>query len=88
MSSLGSSDDSQSALYCYGNYTNRIQVAIATSNSKPNLERILFPGDKFLFEASDRANLELYVEIAGNTILLDRISGSDLQVRDVSTEVI
>ena len=88
MSTICSTDLSRSVLCCYGNYTNRIQVGIITHDTGDNFERVLFPGDKFLFEASLSSSLELYIELGGKTVLFDRIACSRLQTKNESTEAV
>ena len=88
MSTICSADLSRSVLCCYGNYTERIQVGIVTRDSGENFERVLFPGDKFLFEAPVSSSLELYIELGGKTVLFDRIACSRLQTKNESTEAV
>lgn len=71
-------------LCCYLNDTSRIQVGIVPNQQGENYERVIFPGDKFLFEAPATANLEIFIALDGKTTLLDRISCSRLLAENLA----
>lgn len=43
----------------YVNTTNKIQI-IRTINTSPRLEKVVFPGQRLIFEANSDASLEVY----------------------------
>ena len=88
MSTIPFSDTSEPVLCCYINKTKRIQVGKSDHRAGWNLERVIFPDERFLFEAPSAAQLEIYIELAGKTTLLDRISCSQLQTKTVSEKTL
>ncbi|MEQ8756751.1 MAG: DUF1830 domain-containing protein [Coleofasciculus sp. G1-WW12-02] len=55
-----STSDRQS-LCCYTNTTSHIQVIRLVSKSHTNWQRVVFPGERFLFETDSESNLEILV---------------------------
>ncbi len=47
------------SLCCYTNHTNYIQVIRLVNQSHTNWQRVIFPGERFLFEADSESNLEI-----------------------------
>ena len=46
-----------STLYCYTNQTSQIMIARIYGFEDRHCERVIFPGEKFLFEAEDNCEL-------------------------------
>ncbi len=66
----------------YGNFTSQIQIARVKNIPNLNFERVVFPGDRLLFEAAPEAELEVYVSKTGREILLNKISCDRLCVNE------
>jgi hypothetical protein len=63
----------------YCNRTARVQIARVVNSCHPTLERAVFPGQSFLFEASPEAQLEIYTGETVSSVLADRIHCRNLQ---------
>jgi len=79
MPTVLNSQSSVPALCCYKNQTQKIQVGKIADVQQHNVEKVIFPGETFLFEAEVKTKLAIYIELAGTTTLLESISCSDLQ---------
>lgn len=66
----------------YGNFTSEIQIARVKNIPNLNFERVVFPGDRLLFEAVPEAQLEVYISKTGREILLKKISCDRLWVNE------
>ncbi|MBD1920913.1 DUF1830 domain-containing protein [Microcoleus sp. FACHB-831] len=64
----------------YTNYTSKIQVAKINNIKDCNFERVVFPGQRMLFEAMPNAQLEIHTSGTGKEILSDRINCDGLRV--------
>ena len=73
MSTVRNLNQSEQLLCCYINQTQNIQIAIIDSAFGSNTEKVIFPGERFLFKAPATGKLSIYVELAGETALLDSI---------------
>ena len=66
-----SSIDSQK-LYCYTNKSEKIVIAQLNDLVERHCERVVFPGERFLFKANDNCELEITqqtnIEFIKNTI--------------------
>lgn len=60
-------------LCCYYNDSQKVQVARISNIDNWYLEHIVFPGDRFLFEAPSDAELEIYQSGEGRGVLLQKI---------------
>lgn len=67
---------------CYVNATNRIQVARITNIPNWYFERVVFPGQRLIFEALSEALLEIHCGMMASAILADTIPCDRLQVED------
>lgn len=67
---------------CYVNATNRIQVARITNIPNWYFERVVFPGQRLIFEALAEALLEIHCGMMASAILADTIPCDRLQVED------
>ncbi len=72
-------------LCSYINTTNRIQIARITNVSDWYFERVVFPGQRLLFEATSDAQLEIHTGTIASAILSDRISCHSLKVTETAT---
>jgi hypothetical protein len=80
-------DQPSSILCSYINISSRIQIARITNIPNWYFERVVFPGQRLLFEATTDARLEIHTGAIASAILSDRISCDSLQVSDyVPTE--
>ncbi len=66
-------------LCCYVNVTNQIQIARVSDIPNWYFERVVFPGQKLLFESPAEAHLEIHTGMA-SMILADRIPCECLQI--------
>lgn len=67
------SEYSNRILCAYINATNHIQIARITNIPKWHLERVVFPGQRLLFESLPEAQLEIHTGRMVSTILADTI---------------
>ena len=79
---LSSYKTPEQILCCYANVTNQIQIARITNIANYNLERIIFPGQRLMFEAVLNAQMEIYTFTTGTPILLDKITCKWLRVNE------
>lgn len=52
-------DTDSRELYCYKNRTDKIIIARIRGLANRHCERVVFPGEQFLFEAEDSCELEI-----------------------------
>ena len=67
------SDDSGQVLCCYTNATSKMQVARITNIADWYFERVVFPGQRLIFEALPKALLEIHTGMMASSILSDTI---------------
>ncbi|MEL7333757.1 MAG: DUF1830 domain-containing protein [Cyanobacteria bacterium J06560_2] len=67
------SDASAELLCCYVNVTSKIQIARVTNIADWYFERVVFPGQRLLFEAPLSALLEIHTGMMASAILSDTI---------------
>lgn len=72
--------ESTAILCCYVNSTSQIQVSRISNIEGWYFERIVFPGQRLLFEAPLEAQLEIYTGELASAILSERIACERLQV--------
>lgn len=75
-------DKPERLLCCYVNATSKIQVARITNLPNWYFERVVFPGQKLLFEALQGAQLEIHTGMMASAILSDTIPCERLAVED------
>lgn len=68
-------------LCCYVNFSNQIQIARIDNLSSSYFERVVFPGQRLLFEVPSDAQLEIHTGTMASAILSDRIACHSLQVQ-------
>ncbi|MGF1516575.1 MAG: DUF1830 domain-containing protein [Nodosilinea sp.] len=74
------SDGQSQILCCYMNATSKIQVARITNVSDWYFERVVFPGQRLLFETIPRAILEIHTGMMASSILSDSIPCEQIEV--------
>lgn len=67
---------------CYVNATSKIQVARITNIPNWYFERVVFPGQRLIFEALPTALLEIHTGMMASAILSDTIACSSLAIQD------
>ena len=66
----------------YINATSQLEVARITNIPNWYFERVVFPGQRLLFEAPRWAELEIYTAQLPSAMLLDKISCERLRVKE------
>ncbi|ERT07911.1 hypothetical protein M595_2105 [Lyngbya aestuarii BL J] len=74
------SNVSSQILCCYVNATSQIQIARISNIANWYFERVVFPGQRLLFEALSEALLEIHTGSMASAILSDRIPCTRLQI--------
>ena len=74
-------DSSDPILCCYINTTSQIQIARITNIQNWYFERVVFPGQRLVFEAMPQAQLEIHTGMMASAILSDTISCQRLKPR-------
>ena len=69
-------------LCCYVNATSQIQVARITNIENWYFERVVFPGQRLMFEALPEAQLEVHTGMMASAILSDTIPCERLAISD------
>jgi hypothetical protein len=73
-------DDADRLCCCYVNTSSQIQIARITNIENWYFERVVFPGQRLIFEAPLEANLEIHSGMMASAILSDRIPCQQLLV--------
>jgi Domain of unknown function (DUF1830) len=76
------SDSSQLICCCYINGTGKIQIARITNVPNWYFERVVFPGQRLLFEAMPEGQLEIHTGMMASAILSDTIPCTRLQISE------
>ena len=76
------SDGSEPILCCYVNATSQIQIARITNVPNWYFERVVFPGQRLLFEAIADAQLEIHTGMMASAIISDTILCSSLLIQE------
>lgn len=63
----------ESVLCCYVNATSKMQIVRITNVSDWYFERVVFPGQRLMFEALPAAQLEIHTGMMASAILSDTI---------------
>lgn len=74
------SDNQKHIVCCYVNATSQIQVARITNIANWYFERVVFPGQRLVFEALPQALLEIHSGMMASAILSDTIPCNRLLV--------
>lgn len=75
-----------SILCCYVNATSHIQIVRITNVSNWYFERVVFPGQRLVFEALPEAMLEIHTGMMASAILSDTIPCDRLSISDSSDD--
>lgn len=78
------SDAHGQILCCYVNATSKIQIARVSNVPNWYFERVVFPGQRLVFEAFPQALLEIHTGMMASAILSDKIPCGRLRVMDES----
>lgn len=71
-------------LCCYVNATSKMQVARISDVPNWYFERVVFPGQRLVFEAPREAHLEIHTGMMASAILSDNIPCNSLSVEDAA----
>jgi hypothetical protein len=71
---------------CYINATSKIQIARITNIQNWYFERVVFPGQRLLFEALPEGQLEIHTGMIASSILSDTIPCIQIQITDDEME--
>jgi Domain of unknown function (DUF1830) len=74
-----------SFLCCYVNATSKIQVARISNIPNWYFERVVFPGQRLVFEAPIEAQLEIHTGMMASAILSDKIPCDRLVINETSS---
>ena len=67
------SEDAAAIICCYVNASSKIQIARITNVPDWYFERVVFPGQRLMFEAVPTAQLEIHTGMMASAILSDTI---------------
>ena len=73
-------DDTNTVLCCYVNSSSKIQVVRVTNISNWYFERVVFPGQRLMFEANIEGQLEIHSGSMASSILEDTIPCARLRI--------
>lgn len=73
-------DQADAILCCYVNATSKMQIVRITNVVDWYFERVVFPGQRLMFEALPEAQLEIHTGMMASAILSDTISCDRLAV--------
>ncbi len=76
----------RSILCCYVNATSQIQVARITNIPNWYFERVVFPGQRLVFEAALEAIIEIHSGMMASAILSDTIPCTKLRLHKTEPE--
>ena len=76
------SDSVEQIVCCYVNATSQMQIVRITNISNWYFERVVFPGQRLVFEAVSDALLEIHCGTIASAILSDTIPCDRLRVHD------
>lgn len=80
-------DNQNHILCCYVNATSQIQVARITNIQNWYFERVVFPGQRLVFEAMPEALLEIHTGMMASAILSDTIPCDRLRVNETNDDL-
>lgn len=76
------SDYSEKILCFHANTTSKLQIARIANIPGCRFERVVFPGQRLLFEAQPNAELEIYNNVPDGIVLSERILCDRIQVNE------
>lgn len=71
-------------LYGYINTTSQLQIIRAASSFGYNFERVVFPGQRLLFEGLPGFDLEVYTNDSSQDIFINKIPDIGLEVTQLN----
>ncbi|MBV6625243.1 MAG: DUF1830 domain-containing protein [Rivularia sp. (in: Bacteria)] len=77
-------EQSGKSLCCYVNATSKIQVARISNIANWYFERVVFPGQRLVFEAPGEAQLEIHTGMMASAILSDTIPCDRLAIDEAN----
>ena len=77
-------DNSAKILCCYVNNTSKVQIGRITNIPDQYFEKVIFPGQRLLFETTAEAELEIHTGYMASSILSDHIKCARLQLGEKS----
>ncbi|MEL6457251.1 MAG: DUF1830 domain-containing protein [Cyanobacteria bacterium J06621_15] len=77
-------EQSGKSLCCYVNATSKIQIARISNISNWYFERVVFPGQRLVFEAPLEAQLEIHTGMMASAILSDTIPCNRLAIDEAN----
>ncbi|MHC5598012.1 MAG: DUF1830 domain-containing protein [Nostoc sp.] len=78
-------EQSGKILCCYINATSKIQVARICNIPNWYFERVVFPGQRLVFEAPRKGQVEIHTGMMASAILSDKIPCDRLMLEEAST---
>ncbi|MEH2272504.1 MAG: DUF1830 domain-containing protein [Nostoc sp.] len=78
-------EQSGKILCCYINATSKIQVARICNIPNWYFERVVFPGQRLVFEAPRKGQMEIHTGMMASAILSDKIPCDRLMLEEPST---
>ncbi len=79
-------EQSGNILCCYVNATSKIQVARISNIANWYFERVVFPGQRLMFEAPQAAQMEIHTGMMASAILSDNIPCDRLAIDQPSAK--
>lgn len=80
-------DQKKSILCCYVNATSQIQIVRISNVANWYFERVVFPGQRLVFEALSESLLEIHTGMMASAILSDTIPCERLSIDDDDDEL-
>lgn len=80
MLSLPNKSNEQQILCCYVNKTSHVEIVRITNIDRWYFERVVFPGQRLIFEAPAAAKLEIHTGTVISSILSETIDCQKLQL--------
>jgi hypothetical protein len=77
-------EQSRTILCCYVNATSKIQIARICNIANWYFERVVFPGQRLVFEAPLEAQMEIHTGMMASAILSDTIPCDRLAIHDAN----
>lgn len=78
-------DESIHILCCYVNATSKIQIVRISNVANWYFERVVFPGQRLVFEATPQSLLEIHTGMMASSILSDKIPCERICIDDESS---
>ena len=80
-------DESSHILCCYVNATSKIQIVRISNVANWYFERVVFPGQRLVFEATPQSLLEIHTGMMASSILSDKIPCDRICIDELSVEM-